>query len=346
MQRLLLFLFLIVYLLVPSCKTDFDINAEYKDITIVYCLLNQKDTIHYARINKAFLGEGNALIMATDPNNTIYPYEDLNVTMEEYLNGSLNQVFALDTVMITNKEPGAFSYPSQVVYAFSATLNQNCRYKLKIQNVKSGKLVEAETNVVNDFEYDKPYVPPVPPPPQIYKLPSLSFIGTSPILIEWKSGKYGKRYQVNLIFNYLEMSTTDTVQKQMDWMLGNVKTESLDGGEDLKVDINKESFFIKLRDNIPINANVRRRALYIDFVISVAGNEFNTYMEVNEPTTNLLQERPEYTNISNGIGIFCSRYIKDEISTADPRPIRFQLNPQSLTLLLTGPYTNQLGFIE
>ena len=149
-----------------------------------------------------------------------------------------------------------------------------------------------------------------------------------------------------MIFNYLEMSTTDTVQKQINWMLGTVKTENLSGGEPLKVDINKESFFIKLRDNIPYNVNVRRRSLYIDFVISVAGNEFNTYMEVNEPTTNLLQERPEYTNISNGIGIFCSRFVKDEISASDPRPIRFQLNPQSITELRTGPYTNQLGFIE
>ena len=102
MQRLLFTLLLLAYFLIPSCKTDFDINAEYKDITIVYGLLNQKDSIHYIRINKAFLGEGNALIMATDPNNTLYPYEDLNVTMEEYLNGSLNQVFALDTVVITN----------------------------------------------------------------------------------------------------------------------------------------------------------------------------------------------------------------------------------------------------
>jgi len=106
------------------------------------------------------------------------------------------------------------------------------------------------------------------------------------------------------------------------------------------------SDFVKLKDNISYNPNVRRRSLYMDFVISVAGNEFNTYMEVNQPSTNIIQERPEYTNISNGLGIFSSRYIKNQVSASDTRPIRFQLNPQSLIELETGSYTSNLGFID
>ena len=346
MQRYFILFSTAFILLIQGCKTDFNINAEYKDITIVFCLLNQKDTVHYALINKAFLGEGNAITMAADPANTLYPYDELQVTMEESLNGNLNHTYILDTVVLNNKPAGIFSSPSHVMYAFTAHLKENCKYKLKIQNTKSGKLVEAETNIVNDFKYEKPYVPPVPPPPQVYKLPSLSFIGTSPIDMEWISAKYGIRYQANMVFNYKEMSLTDTVQKQVDWNLGTVKSTSLDGGEVLKMEINKESFFVKLRDNIPFNSNVRRRALYVDFVLSVAGNEFNTYMEVNEPSSGVIQERPEYTNISNGIGLFCSRYIKNQVSSSDSRPIRFQLNPQSITELKTGSYTSNLGFVD
>ncbi len=346
MRKFILIFTLIVLLLSQSCTTDFDINAEYSDITIVYCLLNKKDSVHYARINKAFLGEGNALIMATDPANTLYPYEDLQVSMEEYLNDNLVNTYFLDTVVLQNKEEGLFNYPSHVLYAFNAQLNENCIYKLKIQNLKLGKLIEAQTPIVNDFRFDKPYVPPIPPPPQIYKYPTLSFIGTSPLTIEWQSAKNGIRYQVDLLFNYLEMNATDTVAKQIDWKLGTVKSKDLDGNETMQLDVNKESFYIKLKDNIPYNPNVRRRVMYIDFHIYVAGEEFNTYMEVNEPSTNLIQEKPEYTNISNGIGIFCSRFIKDELSAIDQRPIRFQLNPQSITELKTGTHTNQLGFID
>ena len=33
-------------------------------------------------------------------------------------------------------------------------------------------------------------------------------------------------------------------------------------------------------------------------------------MEVNEPSSSIIQERPEYTNIVNGIGLFSCRYNK------------------------------------
>ena len=38
-------------------------------------------------------------------------------------------------------------------------------------------------------------------------------------------------------------------------------------------------------------------------------------MEVNDASSSIVQERPEYTNIENGIGIFSSRYNKDSFST-------------------------------
>lgn len=345
-QRLLLLSILTVTVFIQACKTDFDINAEYKDITIVYCLLNQKDSVHYARINKAFLGNENALVMASDPANSLYPYEDLTVTVEEYVNDVVTNIYPLDTVVVYNKEPGTFGNPAQVLYAFTAQLNQNAIYKLKILNNKSGKLVEAESVIVNNFSFEKPYVPPVPPPPQIYKLPSLSFIGTSPITLEWKTGKNGVRYQANMIYYYQEMSLTDTVTRMFEWKLGTVKTNNITGGETMRIDIVKESFYVKLSDNIPYNPDVRRRSLYLEFVIYVAGKEFNTYMEVNEPSTNLVQEKPEYTNISNGIGIFCSRYIKDEVSSSDQRPIRFQLNPQTIAEIKVNQHTNHLGFVD
>ncbi len=46
----------------------------------------------------------------------------------------------------------------------------------------------------------------------------------------------------------------------------------------------------------------------LDFMISVAAPELNTYMEVNEPSNSIVQERPDYSNLTNGIGIFSSRF--------------------------------------
>ena len=44
-------------------------------------------------------------------------------------------------------------------------------------------------------------------------------------------------------------------------------------------------------------------------IILTAGNEdLNTYMQVNEPVTGIVTERPIFTNVNNGIGIFASKY--------------------------------------
>jgi hypothetical protein len=58
---LLLFIVIITFV---SCETDFDVIADYKEVAIVYGLLDQSEAVHYLRINKAFLGKGNAISYA------------------------------------------------------------------------------------------------------------------------------------------------------------------------------------------------------------------------------------------------------------------------------------------
>ena len=45
----------------------------------------------------------------------------------------------------------------------------------------------------------------------------------------------------------------------------------------------------------------------ITLKILVAGTELNTFMDVSAPSNNVNQEKPAYTNIENGLGIFSSR---------------------------------------
>ena len=95
---ILLFLSLIF---ITSCSTKLDVNAEYKDITVVYGLLNQNDSIHYIKINKAFIGDDNAYYMAADPKLSNYNPADLDVYMEEWRNGQYitSFSFVVDNVL-------------------------------------------------------------------------------------------------------------------------------------------------------------------------------------------------------------------------------------------------------
>ena len=53
------FLFLLSLILFSSCETDFNVNADWEEVMVVYGLLDQSQDKQYIRVNKAFLGDGN-----------------------------------------------------------------------------------------------------------------------------------------------------------------------------------------------------------------------------------------------------------------------------------------------
>ena len=106
--------------------------------------------------------------------------------------------------------------------------------------------------------------------------------------------------------------------------------------------INGSEFYQQMALNIKPMEDVsdivkHRKFLYIKFYLSVAGDELNTYLEVNEPATGIIQEKPEYTNVINGIGIFSTR-----IKTYSQ--FQKELNTSSDVELYSGTYTSNLGF--
>ena len=42
--------------------------------------------------------------------------------------------------------------------------------------------------------------------------------------------------------------------------------------------------------------------------MTVGTTDLETYINVNQPITGIVQERPQFSNINNGTGIFSSRY--------------------------------------
>lgn len=332
-MKKILFITFTALLLYPSCKTDFNINAEWKDITVVYGLLNQKESIHYIKINKAFLGEGNALTMAMNPDSCTYG-NNLEVKVEEWKNDAFtDSSWICDTTTIYNKEPGIFYNPKQLLYKFTAqldTLDENTEYYLFIKNKQTGKIVSSKTPLVHNFSITKP---------SPYQ--TAVFHSSNSIPVKWYTAQNGKLYQVDIRFNYWEkdITTGDTLRKFLDWNIGVVKADGPVGTE-MTTNYYGNSFFKYLGDNIPHSNNVIRYVAVpnVEFIFSVAADDFNTYMEVNAPSTGVLQEKPEYTNINinnGGIGMFSSRF-----QIVRPLP----MNPISLDSLKNGVYTNILNF--
>ncbi|MFM2157292.1 MAG: hypothetical protein RL516_2041, partial [Bacteroidota bacterium] len=96
-------------LLISSCDNSLDILDEYKETPIVYGLLNKNDTVHYVRIQKGFLGEGNALLMAQYTDSIYYDTSEVEVTIYSLINGQQTDTILLKPTFSKQKEEGLFT---------------------------------------------------------------------------------------------------------------------------------------------------------------------------------------------------------------------------------------------
>lgn len=330
-MRLFKFLFILFVgsAVLNSCNNKLNVNAPWQDITVVYGLLNQNDTVHYLKITKAFLGEGDALQFAKNPDSSNYP-DTLNVRVEEWNTGTLVKTLHFDKIILNNKEAGdsIFYFPYQVVYKNTDKLNETSIYRLFIKNPKTGKETTSQTPLVGQFNVEKP----IP-----YGRASFDTIVDNEV--RWYAAKNGIQYQLVIRFFYTEVQIADTSQKNqytVDWVIfTNEKVFDSSGISPNQYFFPGKGFYQNIARHIDVNPLVYRLAGKVEYMFTVAAGDLSTYMEVNEPSSTIVQEKPFFTNITNGIGLFSSRYDRT-----------ISLLPSDLTkqCLKYSSYTNNLGF--
>ncbi len=305
--------------LFTACETDIDVSADYKDITVVYGLISKNDSVHYIKVNKAFLGDGNSLEYAQVADSSSY-YDNLEVTLTEKQENSVIRVITFDTVHIADKKDGVFYSPKQVVYSSDFEIpvdvdSKDYTYDLLVRNKVTGKEVTSSTHLVKNFDILTPR----------FGQPTIDFISPSAQQVKWRTAKDGRRYDVFIRFWFEEVlaPNNDTIDRYFDWKLGSAKATFLDGKEELIIPYVPDGIFGIAQSLIPrrgVDGNgiseedvIARLTNTAEFTVVVSGDALNTYLDVNEPSSGIIQDRPEYTNINNGLGLFSSRFAKSTI---------------------------------
>lgn len=283
-----------------QCSNEVDLYADYKDITIVYGILDKSDDTSWVKITKAFTGPGNALTIAHNPDSSNYPYK-LDATLVGRVNSTDLPPIVLDTTTIYHKLEGdsIFYYPKQLMYYTTEPLDVNAEYTLRIDN--KGEIISAVTPLIGNFTITYPFN-------------TMDFMFDHEI--KWGSVKNGKRYEVTTIFNYQEFlpgSYEDTLNLQL--TLESIYTNSVqvskdtEGGENMELPYVSENFFTELENKLEDIPNIERWSGLVDVVISAGSEVLHYYIEINEAAaSSVLQELPNYSNISNGTGIFAARH--------------------------------------
>ena len=157
-NSLILFIAFISLLAGSGCSEKFNVAAPYKDITVVYAFLDNSDTAHYIRIQKAFLDENkSALDMAREYDSSFY--KNLNVTIKRFLfDGKLYDTIHLNLVNLDNegypKQTGTFFNTPNYAYKLPGALNVGLIYRLVIKNLNTGKTDSAEAPIIDDLNFD------------------------------------------------------------------------------------------------------------------------------------------------------------------------------------------------
>jgi hypothetical protein len=296
-----------------ACNNTIKILAPYKDVTVVYGLLDQNDKVHYVRISKAFEGPGNAYTMAQQYDSIYYPVANITAVLQDS-NTTTNIIVKTYTLTSTDTVPmpaGTFSYPKQLLYYTTASLNPNDYYTLIITNTKTGKKIRGATGLLSDIPFLSPNFAGT-------RTFLFSFTPDSPTELEWTTTPNARIYQMDIRFYYTEYLNGDTAAKSVDWIFAPEISPTIAGGITLLYDLTGQGLCNTILNTIPINTFVTRKADSIGVIFTTGSDDLNTYVQLSQPPTGINQDVPSFSDLENGIGLFTSRHVQAIYKNVDP----------------------------
>jgi hypothetical protein len=314
------------FLLFSSCDNELVVTDEWKDIPVVWGLLNASDTAHYIRVEKAFLDPTtSALDIARIP-DSLY-YDNATVSLKRLTSG---QVFQLERVNGDlegyPREGGIFAETPNYLFKIKANvinLVPNETYEFILDRGDGKPLVTAQTIVL---------------PKPVLRIPSagalLGFKRNSLFTFQWNEMPNAGIFDVKLDFHYSEKSDETGnvfVPKSFEWTVAK-------GISDREIKIDGTDFYTTVRDNIEADLNAIRQFDSININVWAGGKELAEFIRITQANTGITstQDIPEYTNLSEGIGIFSSRNVS--------RNTGFELALPALDSLRNSSITKALNF--
>lgn len=309
MTKFLIPLLCLLVLTLFSCNEDVNVSSTYKESPVIYGLLDQNNDIHYIKINRGFVGPGNALEFSKIPDSNYF--ENVSAKVEELINNVPIRTWELrDTLLTTKDTNGVFFGPDQIVYYFdngTVKLKEEAVYRLTV-DINEGKLqVVGETKIVSQFGTNTSISN------QTANLKLAKDPGeylTSTIWANAGSAVFGS---ITVEIDVAEIRGADTTFIRIPWKIG----ENTTNNNKLTASGLGETFYRQIRDGLTNDNTISRRNLMGLNVKFIGGsNEFYNYILVNKPSSTLTQTKPIYTNltVTNGfkvVGLFSARHTVD-----------------------------------
>lgn len=322
-----------------SCETDFSLNGNYQIQPVVFGLLDHQDDWHMIKITKAYLGDGDNLVYAQNPDSSYF--NQVDAVIIEYKDGSATgrEWTLFDTIVTGKSTDGLFYAPDQKAYAFyEPALDSTAEYELTITLEGGAHVVTGRTELIDKFKLSGTILNPqyrIQFAPNTVNEDADYDNWTFSVTEGLHAARYNYKYTINWIETYEDLSTASFSATRNN---GDVfQTQSPDNPQVQVANFSGLDFYEFIEQTMVDNPDLKsRRFTGLDLQIAVAHEDLNQYMEVSAPVTGIAQVQPEFTNLTGGRGLFSSRIIF--VMTG------LQLNPASMKELCTGLHTGDLYF--
>lgn len=291
-------LFIIAFLtfLFCSCKVEFSPNADWKDIPVVYCVLDPDDDTSWVRVQRCYLKEGEIYSAASITDSVSYPADSIEVVLYVRHNDqSVDSMTFLATFM--DRQEGSFASENQVAYYYptAGRLNNAEMYELYVRKKSTGALLASASTL------------PVIPPDNIIRKPANNdkfgfYSANNSCLIEWNTFTNARMYEPVVRFYYSEHGDTLSV----DIHCGRIY-QTKESALTLSTNYLRTSFLSDLKLYLQPDTAAKIYVPMVDLYINACNEDLNAYLSSVSANSGSLLSTQIYSNISGGLGIFATR---------------------------------------
>lgn len=291
----------LVLLIFSACEVEFSPNAEWKNIPVVYCLLDQDDDTTFVRVQRAFLSEDNIYSYGSVTDSINYPVGSIEVSLLTYNNGVIRDSFAFNS-MLRDHDSGNFAYQAQPIYycRTKGKLRESDAYVLSIRNTADNSILvrSKPINLIRKTEST------------LITKPTVNYIGGGGFYfndaagnssnychIQWKSLENARRYQPMVRFYYEENDST----RYIDLLCPSTTSHANE------IYYSRDQFLSDIKVKLQDDTCRKHYLGRVDLYLTACSEELNAYLFMAHQATILDQATQVYSNIEGGVGIFAAR---------------------------------------
>ncbi len=293
--------------MMASCEVEFSPNAEWKNIPVVYCILDQDDDTSWVRLERCYLSSDGAFTHGRDADSINYPEGAVSVAILAYENGALKDSLPFQYTL-RPRDTGTFaSEPQPLYYCFTRNrLKFNYQYILKVRNGDGSLLLSTDpvrliSNPENELLFTNP-----DNMRNRFAFYSSEAQGSPAenCAICWRTLENARSYQPMVRFYYQVHSET----RHVDLFCRKVNVKSTNTTS-CTTYYQRRVFLDDLKEKLKSDTASHKKYIpRVDIYLTSCTEDINAYMNSVDMGNHVTDgDYQLYTNVHGGLGIFGAR---------------------------------------